>query len=103
MCQFRIVCLPAFFIFLCASVHAASDAQPHLKLLGSSSYRPGIPVLLRLEVLAADGSVARDLWDAQATLTAAAGASPVTLNPTGITLRNGLGSALVTITSVPAG
>jgi hypothetical protein len=103
MGQMRIACLPAILIILGTSLQAAGEVGPTLKLVGSSSYRPGIPVLIRLEVHAADGTMARDLWDADAALTATAGGSPVSLSPAAITLRNGLGSELVAIGSVPEG
>ncbi len=60
------------------------------------SYLPGIPVLVRVEVVRADGRVDRDLWDATATLTLD---NPgVHALQTQITLYNGLGSSLVVFT-----
>ncbi|UCG56624.1 MAG: right-handed parallel beta-helix repeat-containing protein, partial [Phycisphaerales bacterium] len=58
------------------------------------SYLPGIPVLVRVEVVADDGRVDRDLWDAVATLSVD---NPgVVASTDQIVLYNGLGSALVT-------
>src|SRR5258705_12636530 len=65
----------------------------HLKILTQSVYLPGIPVLVRVEVVNAAGERDLMLWDAEATLS-----SPslgVTLSTNRVVLRNGLGSALV--------
>jgi hypothetical protein len=72
----------------------AGDGDRSLRLVTSASWFPGIPVFVRVEVRNADGGFARDLWDAEATLAAPG----FTLSPNRVVLRNGLGSALVTLT-----
>src|SRR5688572_12110697 len=68
-------------------------APVSLKVLIQFGYLPANPVLVRVEALAAGGQPDRDLWDAEATLSASGG---VTLSTNKVTLRNGVGSALVT-------
>ncbi|MHC4356273.1 MAG: CotH kinase family protein, partial [Planctomycetota bacterium] len=68
-----------------------------LNLIVRDSYLPGTPVLVRVELLNDDGTVNRDLWDATATLSVSDNPA-VTLSTDRVTLYNGLGSALVTIT-----
>ena len=60
------------------------------------SYLPGIPVLVRVEVVRNDGVVERDLWDAVAML--AIDNPAVQASKTQVPLYNGLGSALVVFT-----
>lgn len=69
-----------------------SGAPVTLKLLTQFGYLPANPVLVRVEALTAVGDRDRDLWDAEATLTASGG---ITLSTNKVTLRNGMGSALV--------
>ena len=66
------------------------------ELLVRDSYLPGTPVLVRVNALK-DGAYNRDLWDATATLTVTDNPG-ITLSTSQVTLRNGVGSALVTIT-----
>lgn len=66
--------------------------QHQLKLLTQKGYLPGVPVLVRVEVRNASGPE-RDLWDASAVLSVEQ--TGVTLSTNRVTLRNGLGSALV--------
>jgi hypothetical protein len=76
-----------------------------LRLIVPDGYLPGVPVLVRLEVLGSDGTIDRNLWDAAATLSVEANPG-VNLSTNGsaipdrdqATLYNGLGSALVGIT-----
>jgi hypothetical protein len=68
------------------------NPQHQLKLLTQKGYLPGVPVLVRVEVRNASGPE-RDLWDASAVLSV--DQAGVTLSTNRITLRNGLGSALV--------
>jgi len=68
-------------------------APASLKVLTQSGYLPANPVLVRVEALMANGERDRDLWDAEATLTASGG---ITLSTNKVMLRNGMGSALVT-------
>jgi hypothetical protein len=66
--------------------------QHQLKLLTQKGYLPGVPVLVRVELRNASGPE-RDLWDASAVLSV--DQAGVTLSTNRVTLRNGLGSALV--------
>jgi hypothetical protein len=70
---------------------------PRIEMIVRDSYLPGVPVLVRVEILRADGTADRDVWDANAVLSVAGNPS-VRLDPNLITLHNGLGSGLVTIT-----
>ena len=65
-----------------------------VRLLVRDSFVPGIPVLVRVELQDELGDLATGMWDAQATLDAAGG----NLDVESVTLRNGVGSALVTVT-----
>src|SRR5262245_49017924 len=72
---------------------AAPGNGSSLNLLTQNAYLPQLPVLVRVEVRNATGERNRDLWDADAMLTA--NPPSVTLSTNRISLRNGLGSALV--------
>src|SRR6185295_2250286 len=85
----RLSCLLAALAALALDTRADS-----LRLVVQHDYLPQIPVLVRVEVLKPDGSKNRDLWDAQATLTV--DQPGVTLSTNSVTLRNGVGTALVT-------
>ncbi|HEY2952769.1 MAG TPA: hypothetical protein VGK40_09310, partial [Verrucomicrobiae bacterium] len=74
-----------------AAVPPAGDI---LKLRTQSGYLPQAPVLVRVEVLNPAALRDRDLWDVDATLTAIPGS--ITLSTNKVSLRNGLGSALIT-------
>jgi hypothetical protein len=78
----------------------AAEPGRTLRLAAPASFLPGVPVLVRVEVLEADGLVARDLWDAEAVLTVNGGASAT---PVSFILRNGRGSAPVTLVAGSAG
>ena len=83
-------------LLVALSVFGAGTAQAapaSLKLSVPAAYLPQIPVLIRVEALTAAGEPDRDLWDATVALSANNG---VTLSTNVVTLRNGLGSALVT-------
>jgi hypothetical protein len=81
-----------FSIFGAARPLPAADS---LRLAVRESYLPGIPILVRVEALEASGEPDRSLWDGVAVLGVSAGS--VSLSPDRVTLRNGLGSALVTV------
>jgi hypothetical protein len=76
----------------------ASAAQS-VNMIVRDSYLPGVPVLVRVELLADDGSIDRDLWDAVATLSVSGNPS-INLSTDQVRLYNGLGSALVTVTGI---
>ena len=83
----------SLLLLLAFSPSSLLGAPTSLKLLTQFGYLPANPVLVRVEALDVAGQRDRDLWDAQATLSADAG---VTLSTNKVTLRNGLGSTLVT-------
>jgi hypothetical protein len=66
-----------------------------LKVTVRNSYLPGIPFLVRAELLDENGKIRRDIWDAAATLSVVDNPS-ISLSATQIHLINGLGSVLVT-------
>ena len=76
-----------------ALVATTQAAPASLRMLTQNNYLRGLPVLVRVEGYAPDGSRDKETWDIDATLTADGG---VTLSTNKITLRNGMGSELVT-------
>jgi len=94
--------LTALALLLLVQVEGGISSDPYaggsnLKLILRDSYLPGIPVLVRVEVLKDDGAVNRDLWDATATLSVADNPD-ISLSTNQVPLYNGLGSAPVTCT-----
>ena len=77
---------------LFALIAPASSSPVSLKIVTPAGYLTNIPVLVRVEALDAVGQPDRELWDADATLSASAG---ITLSTNRVILRNGLGSTLV--------
>ncbi len=76
-------------------------AQGELHLITRDSYRPGTPMLVKVDFRKIDGSYAREIWDATAILNAD---SPgVSITPGTVQLRNGVGTALVTVGGGPGG
>ncbi|NIP93280.1 MAG: hypothetical protein GWO24_07415, partial [Akkermansiaceae bacterium] len=73
----------------------------NLRLVTRDCYLPSNPVLVRLEMRNPDGSFNRNLWDTTATLTT--DTPGITLTPDTVTMRNGLGTALVTVTGGSGG
>ncbi len=78
---------------MCAAASLSSAAPASLRMLTQNNYVPGLPVLVRVEGYAPDGSRDRENWDSVATLSADAG---VTLSTNLVAMRNGVGSVLVT-------
>ena len=73
-----------------------TEPELTLNLITRDSYLPGVPVLVRLEILAADGDVDRDIWDATASLSVD---NPnVNLSTDQLVMYNGLGSSFVSFT-----
>ncbi len=70
-------------------------ARAELRLITPTGYLPGVPFLVRVEMRRGDGSRNLDFWDADASL------SPdrpdITLSTNHLVLKNGLGTALITI------
>lgn len=85
----KVLCLGG----LLASALISSAAPATVRMLTQSGYLPGLPVLVRVEAYAADGSRDRETWDGEATLSANGG---VTLSTNKVLMRNGAGSQLVT-------
>src|SRR5690349_18009554 len=82
---------------LLALVSPLAAAPASLRMLTQNAYMPGLPVLVRVEAYAADGSRDRETWDATVTLSADGG---VTLSTNSIVMHNGVGSELVTFSGV---
>jgi hypothetical protein len=72
------------------------EPQLALNLLTRDSYLPGVPVLVRIEILTDDGKIDRDIWNA--TVSLSVDNPNVTMSADQVVLYNGLGSALVTFT-----
>ncbi len=70
---------------------------PRLDVIVRDSYLPGIPLLVRVQIMGRDGAVDRDVWDANAVLSVS-GNRAISLSTNRVALRNGLGSSLVTVT-----
>ena len=77
---------------LFALITPASSSPVSLKMVTPAGYLTNIPVLVQIEALDTIGQPDRELWDAEATLSASVG---ITLSTNRVTLRNGLGSTLV--------
>ncbi|MEJ2705479.1 MAG: hypothetical protein P8Z79_23810, partial [Sedimentisphaerales bacterium] len=71
-----------------------ASSGPHVRLVVRDGYLPGVPVLVRIEVLDDEGRIDRSLWDAVAFLSVADNPN-VAPSTDQVTLYNGLGSALV--------
>ena len=69
-------------------------------LQAPATYAPGVPVLVRVDAKLPGGALERGVWNRTASLTASNG---LTLNPSKITLYNGMGSALVSVGSTVGG
>ena len=76
-------------------------AQGTLHMGARDSYKPGIPMLVKLDFRKADNSYATDVWDASAILNAET--PGVSITPNIVELRNGVGSVLVTVGGGPGG
>jgi len=90
---FSVAASLAFLLTLDSAAAEVSGRQ--LKLLTPDRWLPELPLLVRLEVWDASGHRDWSLWDADATLTSTT--PGVTLSTNRIILRNGLGSALVSV------
>lgn len=96
-----IVATAGCFIVICGgfgtgAAHAAAPGiEHHLKVISQAGYLPQVPVLVRVELRKADEITDREVWDAEAILSETA--AGVTLSTNRIMLRNGLGTALVTV------
>ena len=72
-------------------------ANPHLNLQVRDSYLSGVPITVRVEIADEQDRVDRDVWNATATLSVD-NPEMITLSATQVTLYNGMGSVLVTVT-----
>ncbi len=71
-------------------------ASSVMSLLAPDSYLPGYPVLVRVDLKNPQGNLDRDKWNTTVNLTASNG---VSISPTTVDVKNGMGSALITIGS----
>ena len=81
---------------LAVGLSCAAAAEGSVGLRAPAGYVPGLPVLLRVELLRPDGRIDRAVWDSEAAI--AVTQPGVALSTNRITLRNGMGSTLVTFT-----
>ena len=94
----HLIALPLLVLVVVQSPGASSPTvgpQHRLRLLTPASYLPGLPLLVRVELRHTDGAMAREIWDAEATLSSPT--PDVTLSTNRVLLYNGLGSILVTV------
>ena len=89
------ISIGALVFSLLLSTQARCGEEPRLALLARDSYLPGIPALLRVELRETDGSLHRDRWNATARVRVEG--EGVSISPSEVLLRNGIGSALATI------
>ncbi|HTG44810.1 MAG TPA: Ig-like domain-containing protein, partial [Verrucomicrobiae bacterium] len=82
-------------LFGFCALAASLEVRAEVKLIVPAGYLPGVPFLARVEVRDGTGARNRNLWDAEATLTS--DQAGVSLSTNRVTLRNGLGTALLTI------
>ena len=84
-----------FGLFLWTMLGLAGSLAAEVKVIVPAGYLPGVPFLVRVEVR--DSSGARDwsLWNAEAILSV--DQPGISLSTNRIVLRNGLGTALLTI------
>lgn len=75
---------------------APDVAVSALQVIAPAGYLPGVPFLVQVAALDAQGQVQRDLWDAIATLSA--DSPSVQVSASEVILHNGYGSLLVTVT-----
>ena len=87
----RSLCTLALTALLAAPIGAQEPTV--LWMMAPSGYLPGVALLVRIEARHDDGTLARELWDAEAELHAT---PPEALDgPTSVRLWNGVGSALI--------
>jgi hypothetical protein len=79
------------------SVPAADVNALQVDLIVRDRYLPGVPVLVRVQIVDANGVVDRDIWDANAVLSVSDD-SGIEFSADRVALRNGLGCGLVTFT-----
>ena len=94
----RHVCCFAAAVLPClsgTSFGAQPTAAHSVRLIVQAGYLPQVPVLVRVELLNASGRPDHAVWDADAILSETA--DGITLSTNRLILRNGLGTALVTI------
>jgi len=91
---FRVSAL-LFFVAAGGAFAAQPNDSHRVRLIVQAGYLPQIPVLVRVELVDAAGRPDRSVWDADAVLSETA--EGITLSTNRLTLRNGLGTALVTI------
>ncbi|MEN8864845.1 MAG: lamin tail domain-containing protein [Akkermansiaceae bacterium] len=70
-------------------------ANGDIHLTTRDTYLPGIPFLVRVDFRDSDGTFDRELWETTANLTTSV--AGVSLSPNTVDIRNGVGTALVTV------
>lgn len=84
-----------------ANVDQGDVEKARLNVSARDSYYPGVPILVRAALEDESGNYRRDLWDA--TVKLSTDREDVLVEPEAIQLRNGVGSALVTVKSASGG
>lgn len=79
---------------------SAATVPDTISLTAAAAYMPGVPVLVRVDARNAGGGLERSEWNRTVTLSASSG---VILTPSTFPLYNGMGSALVNVTSTASG
>jgi hypothetical protein len=85
----------SIFPLLLAAFALVASLKAEVKLIAPAGYLAGMPFLARVEVLNETGARDWDQWDGEAILSSDNPA--VTLSTNKVALRNGLGTALITI------
>jgi hypothetical protein len=85
----------SFLLFLACLRFCTPQAVATVRLISPAGYLPSTPLLVRVDVLNASNTIDRDLWDAEAILETAG--TGITLSTNRIPLRNGSGSALLSL------
>ena len=80
---------------------AGGSSQGSLNVTARDTYLPGTPFLVRVDLRNPDGTFDRKLWETTATL--GASVTGVLLSPNTVDIRNGVGTALVTVGGGGAG
>ena len=83
------------FLAACGASAAQPNDEHRVRLVVQAAYLPQIPVLVRVELIDATGQPDRSVWDADAVLSETN--AGITLATNRLILRNGLGTALITV------
>lgn len=91
------IMLKRVWVALWVLVAAATAGRADVKLIAPTGFLPEVPFVVRVEVRDGSGAPDREIWDAEAVLTT--DQPGVTLSIDRVQLRNGVGTALLTVGS----